>query len=115
MFGYSYKEADIGVPSVEAESGRPKACPSSCTVPPYSRTRPQQTLTSGSGVAALCGSEHRSAGVLIALTIAIKDIPRITADDSPVAAIMHDQLGPVMERVLLAAISFAFSSAPGRW
>ncbi|MFF0190896.1 APC family permease [Streptomyces sp. NPDC005244] len=48
---------------------------------------------------------------LIALTVAIKDIPRITASDSPVAAIMRDQLGPVMERVLLAAISFAFFGA----
>ncbi|MGW0869405.1 APC family permease [Streptomyces sp. NPDC002740] len=48
---------------------------------------------------------------LISLTVAIKDIPRITASDSPVAAIMRDQLGPVMERVLLAAISFAFFGA----
>ncbi|MDF9817133.1 APC family permease [Streptomyces sp. SPB162] len=48
---------------------------------------------------------------LISLTVAIKDIPRITANDSPVAAIMRDQLGPVMERVLLAAVSFAFFGA----
>ena len=45
---------------------------------------------------------------LIALTVAIDDIPRITASDSPVAEIMRDQLGPVMESVLLVAIIFAF-------
>ena len=48
---------------------------------------------------------------LIALTIAIKDIPRVSASDSPVAAIMRDQLGPVMERSLLVAIAFAFFGA----
>ncbi|MGW1544402.1 APC family permease [Streptomyces sp. NPDC002309] len=48
---------------------------------------------------------------LITLTIAIDDIPRITANGSPVAAIMRDQLGPVMERTLLVAISFAFFGA----
>lgn len=48
---------------------------------------------------------------LIALTVAIKDIPRITASGSPVAAIMRDQFGPVMERVLLVAIAFAFFGA----
>ncbi|MGW0557181.1 APC family permease [Streptomyces sp. NPDC002926] len=48
---------------------------------------------------------------LIALTVAIEDIPRITASGSPVAAIMHDQFGPVMERVLLVAIAFAFFGA----
>jgi amino acid transporter len=42
---------------------------------------------------------------LIALTIAIKDIPRVTASDSPVALIIRDQLGPVMERMLLVAIT----------
>ncbi len=48
---------------------------------------------------------------LITLTIAIKDIPRVTASDSPVALIIRDQLGPVMERVLLVGIVFAFFSA----
>ncbi|WP_260146397.1 APC family permease [Streptomyces sp. 2132.2] len=48
---------------------------------------------------------------LIALTVAIKDIPRISAGGSPVAAIMRDQLGPIMERTLLVAITFAFFGA----
>jgi amino acid transporter len=49
--------------------------------------------------------------LLIALTVAIKDIPGITASGSPVAAIIRDQLGPVMERVLLACIAFAMFGA----
>ncbi|MFF4231669.1 APC family permease [Streptomyces sp. NPDC001820] len=48
---------------------------------------------------------------LITLTVAIDDIPRISADGSPVAAIMRDNLGPVMERALLVAITFAFFGA----
>jgi amino acid transporter len=48
---------------------------------------------------------------VIALTIAIKDIPRASATDSPVALILRDQLGPVMERSLLVAIVFAFFGA----
>lgn len=48
---------------------------------------------------------------LVALTVAIDDIPRVSASDSPVAMIMHDQLGPVMERTLLVAITFAFFGA----
>ncbi|WP_329299641.1 amino acid permease [Streptomyces sp. NBC_00659] len=48
---------------------------------------------------------------LIALTVAIDDIPRVTANGSPVAAIMRDQLGPVMEKTLLVAITFAFFGA----
>lgn len=48
---------------------------------------------------------------LITLTIAIKDIPRVTASDSPVATIIRDQLGPVMERVLMVGITFAFFGA----
>ena len=32
---------------------------------------------------------------LIALTVAIKDVPRVSASGSPVAAIIRDQLGPV--------------------
>jgi amino acid transporter len=45
---------------------------------------------------------------LIALTFAIDDIPRVSATDSPVAVILRDQLGPVMERTLLVAVTFAF-------
>jgi amino acid transporter len=48
---------------------------------------------------------------VIALTIAIKDIPRASATNSPVALIMSDQLGPVVERSLLVAIVFAFFGA----
>jgi amino acid transporter len=57
-----------------------------------------------------------AAGVLgmvfvIALTIAIENIPRASATDSPVALVLRDQLGPVMERSLLVAIVFAFFGA----
>ena len=57
-----------------------------------------------------------AAGVLgmvfiIALTIAIDDIPRVSATDSPVALVLRDQLGPVMERSLLVAIVVAFFGA----
>ncbi|HEY5848751.1 MAG TPA: amino acid permease [Microlunatus sp.] len=45
---------------------------------------------------------------LISLTVAIDDIPRVTASASPVAVIMGDQLGPVVERAFLVAITFAF-------
>ena len=48
---------------------------------------------------------------LITLTVAIKDIPRVTASDSAVATIIRDQLGPVMERTLLVGILFAFFGA----
>ncbi|MEU9176971.1 amino acid permease [Streptomyces sp. NPDC048550] len=48
---------------------------------------------------------------LITLTIAIDDIPRISASGSPVAAIMRDQFGPVMEKTLLVGITFAFFGA----
>jgi amino acid transporter len=57
-----------------------------------------------------------AAGVLgmvfaIALTIAIKDIPAATATNSPVALILRDQLGVVVERSLLVAIVIAFFGA----
>jgi amino acid transporter len=45
---------------------------------------------------------------LIALTVAIPDIVRISGSSSPVAAILRDQLGPVMEKTLLVVINFAF-------
>ncbi|MFD8633796.1 amino acid permease [Streptomyces sp. NPDC059533] len=48
---------------------------------------------------------------LIALTVAIEDVPRISADGSPVAAIMRERLGPVAEKGLLVAVSFAFFGA----
>ncbi|MFE5806200.1 APC family permease [Streptomyces sp. NPDC056491] len=48
---------------------------------------------------------------LITLTLAIEDLPRISAEGSPVAAIMRDRLGPAAEEVLLVAISFAFFGA----
>jgi amino acid transporter len=53
------------------------------------------------------------AGVLflIALTAAIKDVGAVSASASPVAAIIRGQLGPVMERVLLAGIVFALFGA----
>ena len=47
----------------------------------------------------------------VALTIAIKDIPAATATDSPVALILRDQLGVIMERGLLVAIVIAFFGA----
>ncbi|MCM2414081.1 amino acid permease [Streptomyces sp. RKAG290] len=48
---------------------------------------------------------------LITLTLAIDDIPRISAAGSPVAAIMRDQLGPATERAVLVAITLAFFGA----
>ncbi|MEV4611503.1 APC family permease [Kitasatospora sp. NPDC049258] len=48
---------------------------------------------------------------LISLTVAIEDVPRISADGSPVAAIMRDHLGAATERALLVAITFAFFGA----
>jgi amino acid transporter len=48
---------------------------------------------------------------LIALTLAIKDIPAVSASGSPVAAIIRSQLGAVVERILLAGLSFAMFGA----
>jgi len=45
---------------------------------------------------------------LIALTVAIKNIPEVTAAESPVAAIMQDQLGTIAERLFLVVIAIAF-------
>jgi amino acid transporter len=45
---------------------------------------------------------------VIALTVSIKDIARTSASNSAVALIIHDQLGPVTERILLVGIIFAF-------
>jgi amino acid transporter len=48
---------------------------------------------------------------LVALTVAIKDIPAVSASGSPVAAIIRSQLGPVAERILLAGLAFAMFGA----
>jgi amino acid transporter len=48
---------------------------------------------------------------LIALTVAIKDIPAVSTSGSPVANIIRDQLGPVAERILLAGIAIAMFGA----
>jgi amino acid transporter len=48
---------------------------------------------------------------LIALTVAIKDVPAVSKSGSPVAAIIRSQLGPVMERLLLVGITFAIFGA----
>src|SRR6476661_1288906 len=48
---------------------------------------------------------------LIALTVAIKDVPGVTASGSPVASIIRSQLGPVAERILLAGIAIAMFGA----
>ncbi|AZG44706.1 Putrescine importer PuuP [Gordonia insulae] len=45
---------------------------------------------------------------LIALTVAIDDIAKVTEAGSPVAVIMRDQLGAPTERILLVAIAIAF-------
>jgi amino acid transporter len=44
---------------------------------------------------------------VITLTLAIKDVGSVTNSGSPVASIIREQLGPVMERILLSAIVFA--------
>ncbi|MGI9028879.1 MAG: amino acid permease [Ilumatobacteraceae bacterium] len=48
---------------------------------------------------------------LIALTVAIPDIPSISQSASPVADIMRLQLGSVAEKGLLVVITFAFFAA----
>jgi amino acid transporter len=48
---------------------------------------------------------------LIALTVAIGNVAKVSASGSPVADIMRDQLGPVTEKVLLVGITFAFFGA----
>jgi amino acid transporter len=48
---------------------------------------------------------------VVVLTIGIKDVARISASGSPVASIIRDQLGPVVERILLSGIAFAMFGA----
>lgn len=45
---------------------------------------------------------------LIALTVAIPDVARMTVSSSPVADILQLQLGPIMKTVLMAVVTFAF-------
>ncbi|WP_051989767.1 APC family permease [Gordonia soli] len=45
---------------------------------------------------------------LIALTVAIDDVAKVTASGSPVASILGDQLGHPTERILLVVIAVAF-------
>jgi amino acid transporter len=44
---------------------------------------------------------------VIILTLAIKDIAKVSTSGSPVATIIHDQLGSIWERILLTGIAFA--------
>ena len=48
---------------------------------------------------------------VVILTLGIKDIARVSSSGSPVATIIRDQLGPVMERILLVGIVFAMFGA----
>ena len=48
---------------------------------------------------------------VVILTLGIKDIARVSSSGSPVATIIGDQLGPVMERILLVGIVFAMFGA----
>jgi amino acid transporter len=47
----------------------------------------------------------------IVLTLGIKDVARVSSGGTPVASIIRDQLGPVMERILLLGIVFAMFGA----
>ena len=48
---------------------------------------------------------------LIALTVSITNIKKISLTEGSVAAIMRDQLGPVVEKILLVAVTFSFFAA----
>jgi amino acid transporter len=48
---------------------------------------------------------------LVALTVAIKSIPRVTDSDSPVATIIRDHFGSGTERIFLVGITLAFFGA----
>ena len=48
---------------------------------------------------------------LIALTVAITDIKKISLTEGSVAAIMRDQLGSGVEKILLVAVCFSFFAA----
>jgi amino acid transporter len=48
---------------------------------------------------------------VIALTVTITDMGRVSTSDSPVAEIMHEQFGPGLERPFLLVIAIAFFGA----
>ena len=48
---------------------------------------------------------------LVALTVAIKSIPRVTDSDSPIATIVRDHFGSGTERIFLVGITLAFFGA----
>jgi amino acid transporter len=48
---------------------------------------------------------------VIALTVSINDMGRVSRSDSPVAEIMHEQFGPGLERPFLLVIAIAFFGA----
>jgi amino acid transporter len=48
---------------------------------------------------------------VVALTVSITDLGRVSTSGSPVAEILHDQFGPAVERPLLVVIAFAFFAA----
>jgi amino acid transporter len=64
---------------------------------------------------AIIGSVLASAGLgflfLIVLTIAVKDVPAVSASESPVAEVMRQQFGPALEKPFLAVIAVAFFGA----
>ena len=49
--------------------------------------------------------------LIIALTVAIRDMGRVSNSDSPVAEIMNEQFGPGLERPFLLVIAIAFFGA----
>jgi amino acid transporter len=48
---------------------------------------------------------------VVALTVSITDVGRVSSSGSPVAEILRDQFGPVLERPVLVVIAFAFFAA----
>jgi amino acid transporter len=48
---------------------------------------------------------------LIALTVGITNIKKVSVSDSAVATIMRDQFGPVVEKIMLVAVTFSFFAA----
>src|ERR1700722_6157821 len=48
---------------------------------------------------------------VVAPTVAITDIKKVTISDSAVATIMRDQFGPVVEKIMLVAVTFSFFAA----
>jgi amino acid transporter len=48
---------------------------------------------------------------VVALTVSITDVARVSTSGSPVAEILHDRFGPALERPVLVVIAFAFFAA----